>query len=104
MRPPNPKPESAVRLRTVSAQQALLVVDRLRGRKTRELPQLDAIPRRLVDWSALTGRGLSRETTYVLSLVDGVSTVETIIDASAMSPLVAHEVLDDLLRCDLIGV
>lgn len=82
----------------------LRCVSRVQGRATRELPQLQAVPKRLVDWASLEDRKLTRQQIYVLSLVDGIATVENVIDASAISPLVAYDALDCLLRDKIIGV
>jgi len=82
----------------------LRCVNRVQGRATRELPQLQAVPKRLVAWASLEGRKLTRHQIYVLSLVDGVATVENVIDASAISPLAAYDALDCLLRDKIIGL
>ncbi|HEY8088461.1 MAG TPA: hypothetical protein VIF09_11465 [Polyangiaceae bacterium] len=82
----------------------LRCVSRMRGKQTHVSPPLQAVPRRLVEWNALLGREFSRQATYVLSLVDGASTVEAIIDASAIPPLEAYEALDALLSEDIIGL
>ena len=58
----------------------------------------------LGDWGALVGRTLSRQAIYVLSLVDGRSTIEAIVDASAMPPLVAYEALEGLLSEEIIAL
>jgi hypothetical protein len=82
----------------------LRCVERLRKRDTLELPAPSSVPRRLVGWGSLEGRGLSREAIYLFSLVDGVSTVETLVDASACSPLAAYEALGSLVRLNLVAV
>jgi hypothetical protein len=66
--------------------------------RTRAFPRPDAIPRQCVPWSDLRRRTLSRNEAYLLWCVDGRSTVEAIVDASAMPPLVAFETLDSLIR------
>jgi hypothetical protein len=81
----------------------LRCVERLRKRDTLELPVPSSVPRRLVGWGSLEGRGLSREAIYLFSLVDGVSTVESLVDASACSPLAAYEALASLLRLNLVA-
>ena len=72
--------------------------------RTRSFPRHDAIPRQRVPWSELSRRTLSRSEAYLLWCIDGRSTVEDIIDASAMPPLVAFETLDALLREGLIDL
>ena len=74
------------------------------GRKTRPSPHPLAVPRRLVDWGALVGRNLSKDAIYILSLVDGSSSVEAIIDASAIAPAVAYEALSGLLSAEIVGL
>jgi hypothetical protein len=78
--------------------------ERAGRRPTRELPPLDAVPRRLVEWDDLRGRNLSREQAYILALIDGFSTLEAVVDASAISPRAAYEALADLVREEIVGL
>jgi hypothetical protein len=70
----------------------------------RELPHPDAIVRMVISWGEVEGRGLSRRALYLLSLVDRGSTVQAIVEASAMRPLVAYDALDRLLQQGIIAV
>ncbi len=72
--------------------------------RTLAFPRPDAIPRQCVPWSDLRRRTLSRNEAYLLWCVDGRSTVEAIIDASAMPPLVAFETLDSLIREGIVDL
>jgi hypothetical protein len=65
---------------------------------TAVFPEADAVPRRVVAWSSLEGKGLSSKALYILSLIDGVATVETIIDCSAIPVLVAYDALEWLVN------
>jgi|SRR5580692_7297036 hypothetical protein len=101
------KNESGVRARLVTRRDlpaAHADSERVARRPTRELPALDAVPRRLVEWDALREHNLSREKIYILTLVDGCSTLEDVIDASALSPLAAHDALEGLLRAEIVGL
>jgi len=71
---------------------------------TRELARLDAVPHRLLEWDALRGRDLSREKIYILTLIDGCSTLEAVIDASAISPRAAQDALEELVREEIVGL
>ena len=72
--------------------------------RTRSFPRHDAIPRQRVPWSELSRRTLSRSEAFLLYCIDGKTTVEDIIDASAMPPLVAFETLDALIREGLVDL
>jgi hypothetical protein len=72
--------------------------------RTRAFPRHDAIPRQCIPWSELRRRTLSRSEAFLLWCIDGRSTVEQVIDTSAMSPLVAFETLDDLIREGIVDL
>jgi hypothetical protein len=85
------------------------VAKRIKARCSQQLrgaplafPRHDAIPRMRVPWHELAGRNLSRRAAFMLSCVDGVSTVEQLIDVSALAPLLAYDTLDNLLRDGII--
>ncbi len=69
----------------------------LRG-ATLAFPRHDAVPRMRMAWYEMAGRNLSHRAAFMLSCVDGFLTVEQLIDVSAMAPLVAYDVLDNLVR------
>jgi hypothetical protein len=71
-------------------------------RPTLELVPLGTVPHRLVEWDALQGRNLSREKVYILALIDGFSTIEAVIDASAISPRAAYDALEELVREEIV--
>jgi hypothetical protein len=104
---PADKSESGVRARLVTRRDvpaARAGRERTAKCPTRELPALDTVPHRLVEWETLRERNLSREKVYILTLVDGCSTLEAIIDASAISPQAAHDALEDLVREEIVGL
>jgi hypothetical protein len=55
-----------------------------------------------VQWDILADYPLTREQAFVLSLVDGVSTVSDVIDASALARPLAQMTLDSLLAARLV--
>jgi hypothetical protein len=89
-----PDHEVARRMKTRCAQH-------LRG-ATLVFPRLDAIPRMRVVWHELGGRNLPRRAIFMLACIDGVSTVEQIVDISAMSPLMAYDTLDLLVQGGIV--
>jgi hypothetical protein len=74
----------------------------LRSNVTREFPAYDAIPRVSLGWDAITKRHLSRHAAYVLACIDGASTVEVLVDVSALQPLAAYEALDSLISDGIV--
>jgi hypothetical protein len=90
----NPQHEVARRIKARCAQN-------LRG-ATKAFPRHDAIPRMRLAWYEMEGRNLSQRAAYILSCVDGFLSVEQLIDVSAMSPLVAYDLLDNLVRDGII--
>jgi hypothetical protein len=89
-----PDHEVARRIKVRCAQQ-------LRG-ATRAMPRPEAIPRMRIPWHELGGRNLAQRAAFLLSCIDGVSTVEQLIDVSAFSPLVAYDILDVLVRDGIV--
>lgn len=73
----------------------------LRG-LTRAFPRHDAIPRMRLAWHELEERNLSHRAAFMLSCIDGFSTVEQLMDISAMPPLVAYDTLDILVRDGIV--
>ena len=73
----------------------------LRG-LTRAFPRHDAIPRMRIPWTDLGERNLSHRAAFMLSCIDGFSTVEQVLDISSMSPLVAYDTLDILVRDGIV--
>jgi hypothetical protein len=67
-----------------------------------DFPGALAVPRMVVTWDSLVGQELSAHAAYMLSLVDG-STVDALVDASALRPLAAYEALDGLRRAGIIA-
>lgn len=65
--------------------------------------RFDTVPKMRVRWESLAGTNLPRQTAFVLSLVDGHSTVEQLLDASSLPPLAAYDTLDTLLRDGIIS-
>jgi hypothetical protein len=55
-----------------------------------------------VEWDALADVPLTREESFVLSLVDGVSTVSEVLDASALPRPLAMKTLESLLAARLV--
>jgi hypothetical protein len=93
----DPTHEIAVRIKDRCAKQ-------LEGTRTRAFPRHDAVPKQCVPWSELRRRTLSRHEAYLLYCIDGQSTVEEIVDASAMPPLIAFETLDALIREGIVDL
>jgi hypothetical protein len=93
----DPSNELARRIKDRCAQQ-------MEAKRTLSFPRPDAVPRQCVPWSELRRRTLSRSEAYLLWCVDGKSTVEQIIDASAMPPLLAFETLDALIREGIVDL
>jgi hypothetical protein len=89
-----PEHEVARRIKTRCAQQQ-------RG-ATLAFPRSDAIPRMRLPWTELEGRNLPGRAAFLLSCLDGASTVEQIIDVSAMPVLLAYETLDMLVRDGIV--
>jgi|HubBroStandDraft_2_1064218.scaffolds.fasta_scaffold622393_1 hypothetical protein len=71
---------------------------------SREFPRRDAVPRAILPWDAILDRKLSREAAYVLACIDGASTVEALVDISALQPLVAYEALDWLVGAGIVAL
>jgi hypothetical protein len=69
---------------------------------TRAFPRGDSIPRMVVAWHELGDRPLSRSAAFMLSCIDGVSSVEQLIDVSAMPPLAAYDTLDLLVQDGIV--
>lgn len=72
--------------------------DELYKRYLERLGAADHVPRLAVQSGALTGLSLDHRAGFLLSCVDGGSTVEEIIDVSAMPRLEAVRVLYELLQ------
>jgi len=72
------------------------------AKSTREVPKPDAVPVRILNWSELRGRSLSRDALYLLSCIDGAPTVEWAIDASSLSVRAAYVALDQLLEAGVV--
>ena len=72
------------------------------GTASQPFPRQDAVPRQRVAWSELTRRALSRNEAFVLSRIDGRSTVAELVDVSGMAPLAAFATLDRLVRDGII--
>lgn len=64
---------------------------------------LHRVPRVALADRAVSGLKLSRREAFVLSLVDGISTVENIVDMSAMPELEALGVLIELCRREILS-
>ncbi len=67
---------------------------------TRSSPR--AVLTMVLEWDVLSGYPLTREQAYILCLIDGVSTVSEVIDASAFAPGVAERTLAGLLEAGLL--
>jgi hypothetical protein len=63
-----------------------------------------AVPTMTFEWDVLAEFPLTREQAYLLSLVDGISTVSEVLDASGFAPDVAASTLAELLAARLIVV
>ena len=79
-------------------------VQQLGKKASPPFPRTDAVPRMTLSWDAIKDRILSREATYVLACVDGGSTVEALVDVSALNPLAAYEALDSLICAGIVGI
>jgi hypothetical protein len=72
--------------------------ERMYRRYVERLGAGDHVPRLAMQRSALTGLQLDHRAGFLLSCVDGVSTVEEIIDVSAMPRLDAVRILHELMQ------
>jgi hypothetical protein len=90
------------------------VAERARGGEAAARPELterrasdslppQAVPKLVVQWTALVGRDLSRQAIHVLSLIDGTVTVQGILDSSAIPRPAAHDALAGLVRAKIVG-
>lgn len=72
--------------------------DMLYKRYVERLGAATCVPMRAMQNSALTGLAIDHRTGFLLSCVDGVSTIEEIIDVSAMPKLEAVRILYELVQ------
>jgi hypothetical protein len=74
------------------------------GSTDQPFPRQDAVLRQRVAWSELTRRALSRNEAFLLSRIDGRTTVAELVDVSGMAPLAAFATLDSLVRDGIIDL
>jgi hypothetical protein len=78
--------------------------DQMDSKGAPEFAPRHAVPSMRLSWNELRDRTLSREAAYVLSCVDGATTIEALIDMSALQPLAAYEALDALTCEGIVAV
>jgi DNA-nicking Smr family endonuclease len=67
-------------------------------------PRRDAVPILAVPLAELTTRALDHRRGFMVSLVDGTSTVETLLDLSGMPEREAMELLGELLAQGVLAI
>ena len=72
--------------------------------RAREFPRRKAIPRMHLGWNGVKEEMVSCQAAYMLTFIDGQSTVEVLVDASGLPPLTAYEAIDSLIGAGIVVV